>query len=120
MHPFPPDSELQCFAGDAIAQIWLDPHGVQFVFESQRRLVVEHALVQVEPDGTVWRYDCEAADGPPLILHRLLYKRIVAVAREDLRLTFAIDDGSSLAILSELGSYESGHFWTVDGQMTVF
>jgi hypothetical protein len=68
----------------------------------------------------VWAYDCEAAAGPPLILHRLLYRRIVGVEREKLRLTFRIEDGSTLAILSELGPYESGHFCAADGDVVVF
>ena len=112
--------ELQCFVGDAISQVWLDPHGVQFSFESMRRLVVEQRIEQVEPNGTIWGYDCEAASGPPLILHRLLYKRIVAVEREDLRLTFRIDDGSSLTIFSELGPYESGNIQAQEIGFVVF
>jgi len=74
-----------------------------------RHLFASQRVEQVEPNGTLWVYDCEAAEGPPLVLHRLLYRRIVAVEREDLRLTFRIDDGSSLSVLSELGAYESGH-----------
>ena len=109
MHPFPPADELECFVGDAIAQVWLDPHSVQFRFASMRHLFASQRVEQVEPNGTLWVYDCEAAEGPPLVLHRLLYRRIVAVEREDLRLTFRIDDGSSLSVLSELGAYESGH-----------
>ena len=58
--------------------------------------------------------------GPPLVLHRLLYKPIVAVERDDLRLTFKIDDGSALAVLSELGPYESGHIETSELGLVVF
>jgi hypothetical protein len=120
MHPFPPAATLQCFVGDAIAQVWLDPYGVQFKFESRRWLAAELRIEQFEPDGTVWGYNCEAADGPPLILHRLLYRRIVAVEREDLRLTFRIEDGSALAILSDLGSYESGQIEAPETGYIVF
>ena len=81
MQPFPPSAALQCFVGDAIAQVSLDPYGVQFSFESMRRLVAELRIEQIELDGTVWPYECEAAEGPPLIVHRLLYRRIVAVER---------------------------------------
>ncbi len=120
MHPFPPAEELASFTGDAIAQVWLDPFAVRFVFESNRQVLAEERIEHFEPDGTCWSYDCEAAAGPPLILHRLLYRRIVAVEREDLRLTFRIEDGSALAIVSELGPYESGHFTSPDGGFTVF
>ena len=82
-----------------------------------RRLVAELRIEQIEPDGTVWPYECEAAEGPPLILHRLLYRRIVAVEREDLRLTLRIEDGSSLAIFADVGPYESGH---IEGPETGF
>ena len=109
MHPFPPAENLQCFVGDAIAQVSLDPHAVQLSFDSGRRLVAEQRIEQVEADGTVWAYDCQAAVGAPVVLQRLLYRAIVAVEREELRLTFRMDDGSELSVVSELGPYESGH-----------
>ena len=120
MHPFPPAHELQCFVGDAIAQVWLDPHSVQFRFESGRHLFVAQDLEQVEPDGKLWAYDCVAAEGSPIILHRLLYRKIIAVEREDLRLTFRIDDGSALSVMSELGPYESGHIQAPETGFVVF
>ena len=120
MHPFPSSAELPDLVGDAIAQVWLDPHGVRFRLESMGDVYVQYRLEHTEPDGSHWTYDCEAEAGPPLVLHRLLYKRIVSVEREDLRLTIGIDDGSSLAILSELGPWESGHFTAPDGDVVVF
>jgi hypothetical protein len=120
MHPFPPAEELQFFVGDAIAQVSLDPHAVQFTFESMRRLVAERGIEHVEADGTVWTYDCQAAEGAPVALHRLLYRRIVAVERQDLRLTFCIDDGSKLSVVSELGSFESGHIEAPEVGFAVF
>jgi hypothetical protein len=85
-----------------------------------RRLVAEHRIEHVEPDGTVWGYDCEAANGSPLIVHRLLYRRIVAVEREELRLTFKIEDGSVLAILADIGPYESGHIDAPETGFVIF
>jgi hypothetical protein len=120
MRPFPPSADLQCFVGDAIAQVSLDPHGVQFEFESERRVVAEFGIEQFEPNGTVWSYRCEAAEGAPLILHRLLYRRIVGVEREDLRLTLKIDDGSALAVLADEGPYESGQIETPETGLVVF
>ena len=64
MHSFPQAEELQCFVGDAIAQVLLDPHAVQFSFESMRRLVAALGIEHVEPDGTIWTYDCRAAERP--------------------------------------------------------
>jgi hypothetical protein len=102
------------------AQVSLDPYAVQFSFESMGRLVAELRIDQIEPDGTVWPYECEAAEGPPLILHRVLYRRIVAVEREDLRLTLRIEDGSSLAIFADVGPYASGHIESPETGFLVF
>lgn len=120
MHPFPPADALQFFIGDAIAQVWLDPFSLQFRFETSRHLVVEHRVEHAERDGTVWAYDCQAAERAPVVLHRLLYRPIVAVEREELRLTFRMDDGSSLTVLSDLGPYESGHIDAPEIGLTIF
>lgn len=107
----PPAELVARFVGDAIAQVRLDPYAVQLAFESTREIVVNEPLEHAEPDGTVWKYSCEAVNGEPVVLHRLLYKRIVAVERDELCIVFRIDDGSSLSIFSELGPYESGILW---------
>ena len=120
MQPFPPAQTLQCFVGDAIAQVRLDPYAVQFHFESNRRLVAEHRIEHAEPDGKVWGYDCVAAEGSPLVLQRLLYRPIIAVEREDLRLTFRMESGSALLIHAEIGQYESGHIDAPETGFTVF
>lgn len=120
MHPLPPAADLQCFVGDAIAQVSLDPYAVQFSFESKRRLAAYERIEHREPDGTVWQYECEAAEGPPLVLHRLLYRKIIGVEREELSLTFQIDDGSALSIFSKLGPYESGLIEGPGTEITVF
>ena len=120
MYPFPPSDTLQFFVGDAIAQVSLDPYSLQFSFESMRRLVVEHAIEHAEPDGTIWAYDCQATERPPIVLQRLLYRPIIAVERQDHRLTFRINDGSSLAVMSKLGPYESGHIEAPEIGFTVF
>lgn len=109
MHPFPSADALQFFIGDSIAQVWLDPYSLQFSFESSRHLFVENRIEHAEPDGTLWTYDCQEMERGPLVLQRLLYRPIVAVEREDLRLTLRIDDGSSLTVLSDLGPYEAGY-----------
>ncbi len=120
MHPFPPPESLQCFVGDAIAQVSLDPFGVQFSFESMRKLAAYQRIEHFEADGTVWGYACEGAEGPPLVLHRLLHRKIVAIERDDLTLTFRMDDGSALKVFSELGPYESGLIEGPERELTVF
>lgn len=83
-------------------------------------MFVEHRIEHSEPDGTVWAYDCQAEERAPVVLQRLLYLPIVAVEREDLRLTFQMDDGSSLAVMSDLDGYESGHIVAPELPFTVF
>lgn len=120
MHPFPPASALAAFQGDAVAQVWLDPYGVRFIFESAKQIYAETSVLHVEPDGTEWLFECLGHNGAPVVFHRLLYKRIVAVEREDLLLTLRMDDGSGLMIRSEIGPYESGHIIVHPGDFTVF
>jgi hypothetical protein len=55
-----------------------------------------------------------------VILHRLLGPNIHSVEREDLRLTFTFEDGSSLAILSGLNGYESGAIVTAETGHVMF
>jgi len=120
MHPFPPAPALKFFVGETLAQISLDPFQVRFAFESGRALVSEERIEHVLPDGQVWRYECEAAQGAPLLLHRLLQQSVNAVEREDLCLSLTVGDHSVLRVFSELGPYESGHFEGPDGRFTVF
>lgn len=108
----PTKAELPPFEGDAICQVWLDPWGVRFLFESGPQLYAQFGIEHHDPDGTVWQYRCQADGGPALALHRLLYKRIVAVDREEMRLTFRTEDGASLSVLSDLSPYEAGHVQT--------
>jgi len=108
MRAIPPIAELPQFEGDAICQIWLDPWAVRFLFESGTQVYAEYGIEHHDPDGTVWRYACQADGGPPLALHRLLYKRVVAVDHDELRLTFKTEDGAALVILSDVSPYEAG------------
>lgn len=120
MKPFPAAADLAKFEGDSIAQIRLDPHGVQFAFESGRLIVSEYEIEQIEPDGTRFPYECTAHDGPPLVLHRLLYRRIEAIKRADLNLTFEIEGGWRLIVFADIGPYESGHISGPDYPFTIF
>jgi hypothetical protein len=121
MHTFPNDEAMFLqLVGDSIAQVWLDPNGVRLLFGSKASLYAEHKIEQTEPSGIVWIYNCQALSETAIVLHRLLYKSILAIKREDLRLTFAFEDGASLSVLSELGPYESGNFSTRTGSLVAF
>ncbi len=114
MYEFPPTSELNHFIGDTLMQVCLDPHSTQFRFE-RNRLLSELALEQVQPDGAVWRYECTAHEGGPVMLHRLIGKKIVSVQSEKLRLSIVFDNGAVLHVMSDLGQYEAGNMTGRDG-----
>jgi len=120
MNHFPNQAELPDFVGDEIVQVWLDPWGVRALFGSGIQLYIEQAYEQTEPDGKLWTYNCDAANGPAILIQRLLYQKVTDVKCEDLRLTLTMADGATLAILSQLGPYESGHIDLLDGGMIVF
>ena len=120
MHPFPAQSQLPNFVGDEIVQVWLDPFGVRLLFKSGHQLYIEEGYEQTEPDGRVWTYDCDAANGPAVLIQRHLYQKIVGMRCDDLTLTLAMADGGELAIPTKLGPYESGHIDLPNGGIIVF
>lgn len=101
---------MSVLVGDSIAQVWLDPFGVRFLFESQNQMYAETRVVQTEADGTIWPFACVGHNGAPVLFHRLLYRPIVALERQDMQLTFRFDNGAALTVHSEAGPRESGHF----------
>jgi hypothetical protein len=119
MHEFPPASELAHLVGSELAQVRLDPYGIQFVFHDESSIVAENAVEQIEPDGTIWHYKCVAAEAPPTMLHRLVGKTIAGIRSKGLRLNLDFNNGARLVVLSELGQYESGHI-AGRGRFTVF
>ena len=119
MRSFPILTEFPIFVGNMISQICLNPYGVAFSFENGAHINAEFGLEQLEPDGTLYSYDCAGWSGPPLVLHRLPNQPIVSFDRKDFRLTFRFNQGSSLAILSEDSPYESGQI-NVSGKFIVF
>lgn len=77
--------------------------------ESQWTIYAKSGLQHVDATGQAWDYSCDAEQAGPIMLHKLLNKRIRAVTRSKKTFTFTFEDGSRLAIKSELGPYESGH-----------
>lgn len=120
MKQFPPASELTWLVDDAIVRLCIEACKIQFGFASGIQLYSEAGLEQYEADGASSIYSGEVDDGPPLLLHRLLQKRIVALVREDWCLKLAFEGGSELSVLSENGYFESGQFEHPDGKLSVF
>jgi hypothetical protein len=118
MYEFPPASELNSLIGETLTQVGLDPYSTQFHFDPSH-ITVEFAVEQIEPDGTVWRYECVAAEGPPTMLHRLVGKTVTSIESEALRLNIRFDNGAQLHLLSVIGPYESGQI-NVGGKFIVF
>jgi hypothetical protein len=73
----------------------------------------------VEPDGTVWEAACVSSEDGPILLHRLVNKRVAEVQREDLLSTIVFDDGAQLHILSDASHYEVGQIY-VGERLIVF
>ncbi|MBO9575823.1 MAG: hypothetical protein J7494_08820 [Sphingobium sp.] len=90
---------------EELGQVCLDPHGIQFKFDSLA-LSVQFEIEHIEADGTRHSYDCTAHVGPPLLLHRLLQKSVKNVERDELAFTLFFEDGARLIVHSELGPYE--------------
>ena len=118
MQEFPPASELGGLIGETLTQVCLDPYSTQFHFDPSH-ITVEFAVEQIEPDGIVWRYKCVAAEGPQIMLHRLVGKIVTSIDSEGLRLKIGFDNGAQLHLLSEIGPYESDQIGT-GGKFIVF
>jgi hypothetical protein len=118
MYEFPPASELKSLIGETLMQVCLDPHSTQFHFDASH-ITAEFDVEQIEPDGTVWRYEDVAFEGRPVILHRLIGKTVTSIDSEGLRLKIGFDSGAQLHLLSEIGPYECGQIGT-GGKFIVF
>jgi len=117
MYEFPSSEELSFLVGDTLIQICLDPYSTQFRFD-QCQITVEQAVEQ-EIEGKIWRYECIAAEGPAIMLHRLVGKKIMAIDAQPLRLSLTFDDGAILHVASEICPYESGQI-SGHGKFIVF
>jgi hypothetical protein len=118
MYEFPPVSELNSLIGETLTQVGLDPYGIQFRFDPSH-ITAEFAVEQIEPDGAVWYYRCVAAEGSPIMLHRLVGKIIASIESEGLRLKIGFDNGARLHVLSQIGPYECGTM-SAGGKFIVF
>jgi len=114
MHPFPPSSELQFLIGKELAQVVLDPHSVQFRWLDGGQITAQHDFDHVDEDGRVHRYDCRAFAGPPLLLHRLIQKKILMLEAAPFCLTLMFEGGQILRLRSEEGPYECGLIQVAD------
>jgi hypothetical protein len=108
MHPFPQSSELQFLVGRELCQIALDPHSVQFRWAEGGQITVTGDMEHIDESGATHAYDSTAFTGPPLLLHRLLQKKVVMLEVQPLRLTLGFEGGQQLRLLSEEGPWECG------------
>jgi hypothetical protein len=108
MHPFPPASELQFLVGKELNQIGLAPHSVQFRWWEGGLITAQGEIEHVDEAGRVHAYDCTAHIGPPLLLHRLIGKKITMLEVQPLCLTLAFEGGQLLRLKSEEGPWECG------------
>jgi hypothetical protein len=106
VHLFSSSLKLQFLVGKELAQIALDPHSVQFRWSSGGQVTVQGEMEHVDDDGTTHFYDCAAHCGAPLLLHRLIQKRVISLEVQPLCLTLRFEDGQLLRLKSDEGPYE--------------
>lgn len=108
MHLFPDASELQFLVGKELCQIALDPNSVQFRWSDGGQITVYDKLEHIDESGASHFYDCAAFTGPPLLLHRLIMKKIAMIEVQPLCLTLGFEGGQRLRLRTEEGPWECG------------
>lgn len=108
MYAFPAVSDLGFLVGKELAQVALDPQGVQFRWEQGGQISAWFEIEHIDDQGHQTRYDGIAFTGPPLLLHRLLQRIVSRIESVPLLLTLHFDDGQRLMLHSQEGPYECG------------
>jgi hypothetical protein len=108
MHPFPTASELQFLVGKELSHIALAAHSVHLHWWNGGVINVTGDIEHVDETGAVHLFDSTAHTGPPLLLHRLIQKKVVMLDVQPLCLTLAFEGGQQLRLRSEEGPYECG------------
>lgn len=108
MSPFPAPSELQFLIGNQLSQIALDPHSVQFRWRDGGQITSQYDFDHIDEAGQAHHYDCTAYTGPPLLLHRLIQKKVVTLESEAFCLALVFEGGQILRFRSEVSPYECG------------
>lgn len=116
VNAFPNASELQFLVGKQICQVVLNPNAVQFRWVKGGQITAECDIEHVDESGHTHNYDCAAFTGPPLLLHRLVMKTVVALAVEPARLTLGFSGGQQLRFVARLGAGENGSIMFGDDQ----
>ena len=86
------------------------PYQTHFHFEGAS-ITSELGVEQVEPDGSIWRYDCVSCEGGPILLHRLVNNAVTKIERDEYRLMLDFESGAQLHILSDDSAYEAGQIY---------
>jgi hypothetical protein len=120
MHAFSPAQDLQFLVGEEIGQVCLDPWSLQFKFARGGQITVEGRIDHIDESGVVHSHDCAKRSREALYLHQLLQRSIATVGVEPLCLSLTLDTGAILRIYSELGPYECGQIYGVEGGVIVF
>jgi hypothetical protein len=105
---FPPPSELQFLVGKELSEVALAAHSVHFRWWGGGQISVNGDIEHVDQNGTVHEYDGTAYAGPPLLLHRLIQKRVVMLEVQPTRLALGFEGGQQLRLLAEGGRGECG------------
>jgi hypothetical protein len=118
MQPFPDRNELQFLIGLRISNVILQPYSIDFTFEDNSFLVVEHCLVHKFSEADFDTFDIQNGYISNR-LHSVVSKKIVGIKAETWALSLCLKDGQVLQIVSNPGPLESGHF-SRHGKVLVF
>ena len=108
MRRFPVASDLAFLIGKELTQIALDPNSVQFRWWGGGQITAQHDFEHVDEDRHTHRYECAAFNGPPLLLHRLIQKKVVMLEADARCLTLGFEGGQLLRLYAEEGRGECG------------
>jgi len=91
-----------------LAEVAIGSQQVRCCWWEGGQISVQGNLEHVDESGRVHSYDGAAYSGPPLLLHRLIQKRVVMLEVQPMRLTLGFEGGQQLRLLAEAGRGECG------------
>lgn len=108
MHEFPPESKLGFFVGLPLSNVTLQPFTIDFWFEGNVLMSVEHVLEHIDGAGTKQEIDIQAGYGA-ISLHKLIGRKVTSFRRQPLCLSLKFEDDQVLNVFSDLSAYEAGN-----------
>jgi hypothetical protein len=122
VHSFPPERELQfLLANEPLLEVVsIGPFTLHLTFDNACVVTVEQAITYRDAEGRETAYGTEWRNEGPIVFHRLIQRKLVAVKSSDWMLELSFEGGESLSVHSAPTPYESGQIKRADGSLIVF